>query len=105
MTTASAAAFLAVVAHQPRAQAPRLHADDRVGARIERRVLVEDLHADDVFLELVAAPGERLEDDEAEEALEPIDLPEGGARQNPIELLPARFVAGGSGRTHRQPQY
>ena len=40
-----------------------------------------------------------------EEALEPIDLPEGDARQNPIELLPARFVAGGSDCTHRQPQY
>ena len=80
-------ALLPVVAHQPRAQAAGLHAHDRVSARIEGGILVEDLHADDVFLELVAVPVERLETHELQESLQPIDLPEGRARQNPIQLL------------------
>ena len=48
------APFFAVVADQLRAQPARLHAHDRIGARIERCLLAEDLHADDVFLQFVA---------------------------------------------------
>ena len=57
--------LFAVVAREPRAQPPRLHPHDRVGARIERRFLPEDLDADHVLLEVAAAAVERLEDDEA----------------------------------------
>ena len=56
-----AMALFAVIARQPRAQAARLHAHDRVGARIERRFLAEHLDADHVFLELAAAAGDGLE--------------------------------------------
>ena len=98
-------AFLLVVILESTANIMCLHAHDRVSARIERGILVEDLHTDDVFLELVAVPAERLEAHELEESLQPIDLPEGRARQNPIQLLPTRLVAGGSDGTHRQPQY
>ena len=80
-------ALVAVVAHQSSAQAPRLHPHDGVGARIEGRVLIEDLHADDVFLELIAAAVQRFEDDEAQEALEAADLTKGGARQHAVQLL------------------
>jgi hypothetical protein len=67
--------------------------------------LSEDLHADDVFLQLIAPALDRLAHDEAEEALEPIDLPEGGAGQNAIELLTRGLVAvffrDGPRRAHR----
>ena len=86
------AAFLAVVAHQARAQPPRLHPDDRVGARIERRVLVEDLDADHVFLELIAASRERFGHGEVQEPLEPVDLAERDARQHALELRPGGLV-------------
>ena len=72
---------------EPGAQPARLHADDRIGARIERRLLAEDLDADDVFLQLAAAPADRFDDDEADEALEAIDLREGLAREDAIELV------------------
>ena len=88
----SSAALLAVIAGESRAQAAGLDADDRVGARVERRALVEDLHADDVFLQLIAAPLQRLQCDEAEKALEAIDLTECGAGQNAIQFLPRRRV-------------
>ena len=55
------ASFFAVVAHQFGPQPPRLHADDRVGARIEGLFLAEHLHADDVFLQLVPAAGDGFE--------------------------------------------
>ena len=95
MTSLVGAAFLAVVAHQLGAQPPRLHAHDRVGARIERLLLAEHLDADDVFLQLVAAAGDGFEHDECEEALEPIALLEGRAGENPFELL--RRHGGGLG--------
>ena len=94
--------LLAVVAQQARAQPSRLDADDRVGARIERRLLVEDLHADDVLLQLIAAPGDRLADDEVEEALEAIDLPERRAGEEAFELLALRRVLAGRRRRRRQ---
>ena len=81
------AADLAVIPLEPRSQPARLHAYDRVGARVERRILVEHLHADDVFLELVAATFERFADDEAEESLEAIGLTEGRAGEHTVELL------------------
>jgi hypothetical protein len=83
----------AVVARHARAEAPRLNPDDRIRARVEGRLLAEDLHADHVFLELVAAAGDGLRDDEAEEALEAVDLLEGRAGQHPVQLLPDRAGA------------
>src|SRR5262249_54188610 len=80
--------FFAVVPDEPRAQPPRLHAHDRVGTRVERRILVEDLYADHVFLQLIATPGERFQDDESEKPFEAVDLPERDARQHALELLP-----------------
>ena len=88
------AGLLAVVAHQPRAQPARLHAHDRVGARVERRLLVEDLHADDVLLQLIAAAGDGLGDDEVEEPFEAIDLPERRAGEEALELPANGRVAG-----------
>src|SRR4029079_16581552 len=87
-----AGALLLVIANQLGAQPPRLHPDDRIRSRIERRLLAEDMHADDVLLELGAASADRFEDDEAEEALEAIDLLEGGAGQRAFELLSTRLV-------------
>ena len=55
-----AVAFVAVVAGEPRAQPAGLDADDRIGARIEGRFLAEDLHADDVFLQIAAAARRRF---------------------------------------------
>jgi hypothetical protein len=101
------AAFFAVVAHETRPQPPRLDPDDRVGARVEGGILVEDLDADHVLLELIAASRERFGHREVEEALEPVDLPEGDARQHPLELRLGGLVAvllggrcGGADRHH-----
>ena len=87
-------ALFAVVPHQSGAQPPRLHTHDRVRARIERRVLVEDLNADDVFLELIATADERFEHDEAQKSLETTHLAECGARQDAVQLLAFAFVSG-----------
>jgi hypothetical protein len=79
-------AFGLVVAEQPGPESPRLDADDRVGSRVEGRLLVEHLNADDVFLQFIAAAGERLEDDEIEEPFEAIDLVERRAPEHLFEL-------------------
>ena len=49
--------------------------------------LAEHLHADHVFLQLVPRPATRLQHDEVEEPLEPIDLPERHAREDALEML------------------
>ena len=98
------ASLFAVVADQLRAQPPRLHADDRIGARIERVFLAEHLHADDVFLQLVPAARDRLEHDELQEPLELVALLERRAGEDALELLPDGIVGlelrgGGRGGT------
>ncbi len=85
-------ALFAVVTRQPGAQPSRLHTDDGVRARIEGRVLVEDLNADHVFLELIAASEQRFEDDEAQKTLETTHLTERGARQHAVQLLTFSLV-------------
>ena len=86
------AALLAVVPHQLRAKSPRLDADDRIGARIEGVLLAEYLHADHVLLQLAAAAGDGLFDDEGQESFEAIRLLEGLARENAIELSQDRPI-------------
>ena len=78
----------------------------RSGRRADRTtLLVEDLHADDVLLQLIAAPGHRLVDDEVEEALEAVDLPERRAAEESFELLALRCVlAGGVAAAAGEPE-
>ena len=85
-------AFFAVVARQLCAQTARLHAHDRVVPRVERSVFSEHLHSDHELFEPVAAAGNRLRDDEAEEALEPVCLPECLAGQDSVELTQGALV-------------
>ena len=103
-----ALSFLLVVLGEPGTQAPRLDADDRVRAGIERLFLAEHLHADDVFLQLAATARQRFEHDEAQEPLQAVDLLEYPAGQHALELPPdlllsvlaerCRRTAGGHGR-------
>src|SRR3954452_14801694 len=95
------ATLLAVVGNEFCAQSPRLHTNDRVGARIEAVFLPEHLHADDVFLQFVLPSGNRLEDDEAEEALEAVALLKGCAGKNARKLVAHRLSAVSSRRGPR----
>src|SRR5262249_18098013 len=83
---------LAIVAHEPRAQPAGLDADDWIGARIERRLFAEHLDADDIFLQLIAAPGERFVRDEGEKPLQAIDRLKRHAAENARELVADRLV-------------
>ena len=82
-----AIALIAIIAGESRAQPPGLDANDRIGARIERGFLAEDLDPDHIFLEIAAAAADGLPDDEADEALEALDLREGLAAQDAGQLL------------------
>src|SRR5256885_1162774 len=86
------ASFLAVMVNELCTQPARLHADDRVGAWIERLLLAEYLDADHVFLQLVTVTFERLQHDEREKAFQAIALLERWTRQDPFELLADRKV-------------
>src|SRR5207253_3193685 len=61
-------ALRVVIPVQSRAKAARLNANDRIGARIERRILAKHLDADDVFLQFIPASFEVLGHDELEES-------------------------------------
>ena len=86
-------AFLGIVFRQAGAQPAGLDTDDRVGAGIEGSVLVENLHADHIFLQLTSPAGDGFADDEAEKAFQTIDLLKGGARSDTIELAD-QFLGG-----------
>ena len=85
-------ALFPVVARQLRAQTPRLNAHDGIVPRVERRVFTEHLHSHGELFEPVAAAGNRLLDDEAEEAFEPVRLPECLAGEDAIELTESFLV-------------
>ena len=92
--------FFAIVPVEPRAQATRLDSDNRIGSRIESSFLAEHLHPDDVFLQLIAAAGDRFRHDKADEALEPIYLLKGGTGENAVERLLNRLLGGFFLRRH-----
>src|SRR5206468_6210561 len=69
-----AAAVFLIVANELRPQSTSLDSDDGIGSGIEGWLLVEHVHTDHVLFELGAAAADRFEHDEAEEALEAIDL-------------------------------
>src|SRR2546422_526996 len=75
-----------------RSQPPRLHAHDRIVSRIEGVVLPEHLHPHDELLQPLAATRDCLLDDEAQEPLEPVRLPERLAGKNAIQLARSAFV-------------
>ena len=81
------ATLFAIIANQLRPQPPRLDAHDRIRARIERLLLAENLHADDVLFQLAAAAGNRFVDDERQEPLEPIHLLERCACDDALQLV------------------
>src|SRR4029450_11707882 len=67
-------------------------------------LLAEDLHADDVLLQFVAAPGRSLRHDERDEALQTLDLLERDAREYPVQLLANGLRGRLAGRRRSGPQ-
>jgi hypothetical protein len=84
------AALFTVVADELGSQPPRLHAHDRIGARVERVLLAEDLHADDILLQLGSASRRRFLHDEGEEALQTIALLKRLALEYALEVVVRR---------------
>ena len=75
-----------VVFDQFRSQARHVHARCGVGGRIVRQTAIEDVHAEGVFLQRIAATGQRLVDRETEKPLEPLGLGEQRMGADAFEL-------------------
>jgi hypothetical protein len=79
-------AFLQVIAGEPRPEAPRLDANDGIVSGVKGWLLVEHLHPDHKFLQLIPATLEGLRDDESNEPFKPFYSLEGFALENAIQL-------------------
>ena len=91
-------AFVLIVALESCAQPTRLHAYQRVSARVEGVFLPEDLNRNDVFLQGIASPLQGLCDDEVQKALETLGRLKRATTEDTRQLLRDGLLVVGSGR-------
>src|SRR5690606_11218812 len=93
-----------VVLGQALPQPAGFHAHDRVGPGIEGCVLVEDVQADGVFLDVLPLAFEGAVDDELKKAAQALGALEARMREDAAELLPDERVLEAELRAHpRRP--